>query len=294
VAYFCLKFAGEGPATKDTGGRLPAPHDGGSRAVSTPSTPSEGGAELAGSVALVTGGAIGIGRAICVGLAAAGARVVVADRSDPGATVAEVEKAGGEALGVVADVTAEPELAEAVRATLRSFGGVDVLVNNAGLFAGLTTGPFELLTADDWRRVLEVNVIGSFLAAKAVVGPMRERGGGRIINIASTTAFKGTAYLLHYTSSKGAVLAMTKALARELGGDGILVNAVAPGFTVSEGVEHNAERVSAMRSNAPGSRILRREMVPGDVVGAVRFLAGPSSGFMTGQTIVVDGGAYLH
>jgi NAD(P)-dependent dehydrogenase (short-subunit alcohol dehydrogenase family) len=122
----------------------------------------------------------------------------------------------------------------------------------------------------------------------------RERGGGRIINIASTTAFKGTAYLLHYTSSKGAILAMTKALARELGGDGILVNAVAPGFTVSEGVEQHAERVSTMRSNAPGSRILRREMVPGDVVGAVRFLAGPSSGFMTGQTIVVDGGAYLH
>ena len=262
--------------------------------MSTPSSPGESGPELAGSVALVTGGAIGIGRAICLGLAAAGARVVVADRSDPGATVAAVEKAGGEALGVVADVTSELELAEAMRATLHSFGGVDVLVNNAGIFAGLTPGPFELLEADDWRRVLEVNVIGSFLAAKAVVGPMRERGGGRIINIASTTAFKGTAYLLHYTSSKGAILAMTRALARELGGDGILVNAVAPGFTVSEGVEQNADRVSTMRSNAPGSRILRREMVPGDVVGAVRFLAGPSSGFMTGQTIVVDGGAYLH
>jgi NAD(P)-dependent dehydrogenase (short-subunit alcohol dehydrogenase family) len=262
--------------------------------VSTPSSPGESGPELAGSVALVTGGAIGIGRAICLGLAAAGARVVVADRSDPGATVAAVEKAGGEALGVVADVTSELELAEAMRATLHSFGGVDVLVNNAGIFAGLTPGPFELLEADDWRRVLEVNVIGSFLAAKAVVGPMRERGGGRIINIASTTAFKGTAYLLHYTSSKGAILAMTRALARELGGDGILVNAVAPGFTVSEGVEQNADHVGAMRQNAPGSRILRREMVPGDIVGAVRFLAGPQSGFMTGQTIVVDGGAYLH
>jgi NAD(P)-dependent dehydrogenase (short-subunit alcohol dehydrogenase family) len=123
---------------------------------------------------------------------------------------------------------------------------------------------------------------------------MRQRGGGRIINIASTTAFKGTAYLLHYTSSKGAILAMTKALARELGGDGILVNAVAPGFTVSEGVEQNSDHVEAMRQNAPASRILRREMVPDDIVGAVRFLAGPLSGFMTGQTIVVDGGAYLH
>lgn len=137
-------------------------------------------------------------------------------------------------------------------------------------------------------------MIGSFLAAKAVAGPMRERGGGAIVNIASTTAFKGTAYLLHYTSSKGAILAMTKGLARELGGDGIRVNAVAPGFTVSEGVEQNADRTGAMRRSAAGSRILRREMVPGDITGAVRFLAGPRSGFMTGQTIVVDGGAYLH
>ncbi len=263
--------------------------------MSTPSS-SEGtdGRELDGSVALVTGGAIGIGRAICTGLAAAGAKVVIADRADPSATVAEVEKEGGEALGVVADVTSELELADAVSATEHSFGGVDILVNNAGIFAGLIPGPFDQLEADDWRKVLEVNVIGSFLAAKAVVGSMRQRGGGRIVNIASTTAFKGTAYLLHYTSSKGAILAMTKALARELGGDGILVNAVAPGFTVSEGVEQNADHVGAMRRSAPGSRILRREMVPGDIVGAVRFLAGPQSGFMTGQTIVVDGGAYLH
>ena len=270
--------------------------------MSTPLSPAgassrEGqpsGRELAGSVAIVTGGAIGIGRAICTGLALAGARVVVADRSDPGDTVTAIEKEGGEALGVVADVTSERELADAVGETTRTFGQIDILVNNAGIFAGLSPGPFELSTADEWRKVLEVNVIGSFLAAKAVVGPMRERGGGRIINIASTTAFKGTAYLLHYTSSKGAILAMTKALARELGGDGILVNAVAPGFTVSEGVERHADHVETMRRNAPSSRILRREMLPGDIVGAVRFLAGPQAGFLTGQTIVVDGGAYLH
>ena len=262
--------------------------------MSTQAAPGQGGQELAGSVALVTGGAIGIGRAICVGLAAAGAKVVVVDRSDPSATVTEVEKEGGQALGVLADVTSERELADAVSAAQHLFGGIDILVNNAGIFASLNPGPFDQLEADDWRKVLEVNVIGSFLAAKAVVGPMRQRGGGRIINIASTTAFKGTAYLLHYTSSKGAILAMTKALARELGGDGILVNAVAPGFTVSEGVEQNSDHVEAMRQNAPASRILRREMVPDDIVGAVRFLAGPLSGFMTGQAIVVDGGAYLH
>jgi NAD(P)-dependent dehydrogenase (short-subunit alcohol dehydrogenase family) len=262
--------------------------------VSAQAAPGQGGQELAGSIALVTGSAIGIGRAMCAGLAAAGAKVVVVDRSDPSATVTEVEKEGGQALGVLADVTSERELADAVSAAQHSFGGIDILVNNAGIFASLNPGPFDQLEADDWRKVLEVNVIGSFLAAKAVVGPMRQRGGGRIINIASTTAFKGTAYLLHYTSSKGAILAMTKALARELGGDGILVNAVAPGFTVSEGVEQNSDHVEAMRQNAPASRILRREMVPDDIVGAVRFLAGPLSGFMTGQTIVVDGGAYLH
>jgi NAD(P)-dependent dehydrogenase (short-subunit alcohol dehydrogenase family) len=156
--------------------------------VSTSSAPAEGGRELAGSVALVTGGAIGIGRAICAGLAAAGAKVVVTDLTDPGATVAEIEKDGGEALGVVADVTSEQQLAAAVGAARQSFGGVDILVNNAGLFANLTPGPFDRLEADDWRKVFEVNVIGSFLAAKAVLEPMRERGGGQIVNIASTTA----------------------------------------------------------------------------------------------------------
>lgn len=250
--------------------------------------------ELLGSVALVTGGAAGIGSAISAGLAAAGASVVIADKSDPAAAVAAIEEAGGKALGVVADVTSESDLDAAVRAASGHFGGLDILVNNAGIFAPLQPGPFEEISASEWRKVMDVNVLGSFLAAKATVGAMRLRGGGRIVNIASTTAFKGTAFLLHYTSSKGAILAMTKALARELGTDGILVNAVAPGFTVSEGVESNTGHVEAMRRNAPGSRILAREMVPADIVGAVRFLAGPSAGFITGQTIVVDGGAYLH
>ena len=250
--------------------------------------------ELLGSVALVTGGAIGIGRAISSGLATAGAAVVIADKGDPAAAVAAIEAAGGEALGVVADVTSESDLDAVIGAATERFGGVDILVNNAGIFAPLQPGPFDQIDVDEWRKVMDVNVLGSFLAARAAVRSMRQRGGGRIINIASTTALKGTAFLLHYTSSKGAILAMTKALARELGGDGILVNAVAPGFTVSEGVESNAGQMEAMRRNAPGSRILSREMVPDDIVGTVRFLAGPSAGFLTGQTIVVDGGVYLH
>jgi NAD(P)-dependent dehydrogenase (short-subunit alcohol dehydrogenase family) len=250
--------------------------------------------ELLGSVALVTGGAMGIGRAIASGLALAGARVVVADRADPAEAVAAIERAGGEALGVVADVTSESDLEATVSAATGRFGGVDILVNNAGLFAGLRQGPFDKISADEWRTVMDVNVLGSFLAARAAVVSMRQRGGGRIINIASTTAFKGVPFLLHYTSSKGAILAMTRALARELGAEGILVNAVAPGFTVTEGVQHNADQVATMRRNAPSGRILGREMVPDDIVGAVRFLSGPLAAFITGQTIVVDGGAYLH
>lgn len=250
--------------------------------------------ELTNRVALVTGGAMGIGREICLELARAGAAVVVTDRVEPTETVEAVRAIGGQALAVAADVTSESAMAHAVAAGVEGFGGVDILVNNAGLFASLRSRPFTEIDLDEWRAVFDVNVLGSAVAARAVVGAFRARGGGRIVNIASTTAFKGVAFLLHYTSSKGAILAMTKALARELGDDGILVNAVAPGFTVSTGVEANADHLARMRDNAPTGRVVHREMTPDDVVGAVRFLAGPGSAFITGQTIVVDGGAYFH
>lgn len=250
--------------------------------------------ELEGKVAVVTGAAMGIGRAIAVALAEAGAMVAATDIAPVDETVRDVERVGGRGMGIVADVTSDGALTNGVDAVQQRFGGIDILVNNAGLFASLQTGPFDKISVEEWRAVMDVNVTGSFLAARAVVGSMRTRGGGRIVNIASTTAFKGVANLLHYVSSKGAILAMTKALARELGPDHILVNAVAPGFTVSAGVEANADHVESMRANAPGSRALSREMAPDDVVGAVRFLAGPMAGFITGQTIVVDGGAYFH
>lgn len=249
---------------------------------------------LNGKVAVVTGGAAGIGRAICLDLARVGARVVVLDRSDPREVVDEIRTDGGSGLGAIADVTSERDLQEAVQAATEAFGGVDLLVNNAGLFATLKPGPFERISVEEWRKVMDVNVLGGFLAARAVVGSMRERGGGCIVNIASTTAFKGIAHLLHYTSSKGAVLAMTKALARELGKDKIRVNAVAPGFTVSTGVDEHGDQVIDMRRNAPSGRVIQREMAPVDIVGAVRFLLGQDSVFITGQTIVVDGGAYFH
>ena len=248
---------------------------------------------LEASVALVTGGAMGIGQAICLDLASTGARVVVVDRDETAETVTLIRAAGGDAIGASADVTSDAELASAVAAARDAFGGVDILVNNAGIFASLQPRPFEEIPVDEWRRVFDINVLGSALAARQVLPSMRERGGGSIVNIASTTAFKGSG-LPHYSASKGAILALTRNMAREFGPSGIRANSVSPGFTVSTGVEQNAQETAGMRDNAAGSRILKREMIPADIVGAVRFLAGPQSAFITGQTLVVDGGGYLH
>ena len=248
--------------------------------------------ELSGRVAVVTGGAAGIGREIAASLGDAGARVVVADVAGAEKTADSLSDNGIEAFGLALDVSSEEQTAGLADAVVGRFGRVDVLVNNAGLFTGLTPGPLTDISVAEWRRVMDVNVLGAFLCTRAVVPAMTE--GGCVVNIASTTAFKGVPNLLHYVASKGAVLAMTKAAAVELGPRGIRVNAVAPGFTVSDGVLGNAEAMHAMRSTAAGKRALGREQTPADIVGAVRFLAGPAAGFVTGQTLVVDGGAYLH
>jgi NAD(P)-dependent dehydrogenase (short-subunit alcohol dehydrogenase family) len=173
-------------------------------------------------------------------------------------------------------------------------GGIDILVNNAGLYASLAMRPFEQIPVDEWRQVMDVNVMSMFLTCRAVVPRMRERGGGRIVNISSGTPFRGVPFLLHYVTSKGAIVALTRALAKELGGDEVLVNCVAPGFTMSAGVEENPEVVEQLRDVSVSSRTLRRDQVPEDVVGAVVFLCGPGSTFVTGQTMVIDGGQYFH
>jgi len=245
---------------------------------------------LDGKVAIVTGAAQGIGNAIARGLAAAGATIVVADLS--GAEEAAAEFAGG--IGVAVDVANEDDVRRLAAETVDRCGGIDILVNNAGLYASLEMRPFEQIPLEEWRRVLDVNVASMFLTCREVVPVMRSRGGGRIVNISSGTPFRGVPFLLHYVTSKGAIVALTRALAKELGKDNVLVNCVAPGFTMSAGVEAHPEVIEKLRDVSVASRTLQRDQVPDDVVGAVVFLSGPGSAFVTGQTIVIDGGQTFH
>ena len=245
---------------------------------------------LDGKVAVVTGAAQGIGRAIADGLAAEGARIVVADLQ--GAENAAA--AYPEGIGLTVDVADEDAVGRMVAETVERCGGLDVLVNNAGLYASLAMRPFEAIPLEEWRRVMDVNVASMFLTCRAAVPAMRERGGGAIVNISSGTPFRGVPFLLHYVTSKGAIVAFTRALAKELGKDGVRVNCVAPGFTMSDGVKDHPEVIEKLRDVSVAARTIQRDQEPDDVVGAVVYLAGPSSSFVTGQTIVIDGGQYFH
>ena len=236
---------------------------------------------LEGKVALVTGGAQGIGAAIAGGLRAEGATVAIADLTPP-------------ADGIQADVSDEGDVARMIQETLGLHGRLDILINNAGLYASLAMRPFTEIPLDEWRQVMDVNVASMFLTCRAAVPVMREQGGGKIVNISSGTPFRGVPFLLHYVTSKGAIVAFTRALAKELGKDAIHVNCVAPGFTMSAGVEAHPEVVEKLRDVSVAARTIQRDQVPEDVVGAVVYFASPGSAFVTGQTIVIDGGQYFH
>ena len=236
---------------------------------------------LDGKVAIVTGGAQGIGAAIAAGLADAGAEVVIVDLEPPEG-------------GIQADVSSEEHVERMVGQALERNGRIDILVNNAGLYASLEMRAFTEIPLEEWNRVMEVNVASMFLTCRAVVPVMRDQGGGKIVNISSGTPFRGVPFLLHYVTSKGAIVALTRALAKELGKDSIHVNCVAPGFTMSDGVKSNPKVVEALRDVSVASRTLQRDQVPEDVVGAVVFLCTPAADFITGQTMVIDGGQYFH
>ena len=250
--------------------------------------------QLAGKVAIVTGGAQGIGYAVAEALAERGAALVIADRTGAADAAERLAASGARAIGVAADVSSERDVTAMADIAVSAFGGIDILVNNAGIYATLKPRPFEEIDAAEWRRVMEVNVIGVFLCARAVLPAMKARGGGRILNISSGVAFKGNPNMAHYVASKGAVVSLTRALATELGAHCILVNSVAPGLTLSDGLRANPELMAGVRERSLRGRVLAREMLPADLVGAVAFFAGPDSAFITGQTLVVDGGAYYH
>jgi NAD(P)-dependent dehydrogenase (short-subunit alcohol dehydrogenase family) len=245
---------------------------------------------MEGKVAVVTGAAQGIGNAIAKGLAAEGARLVIADLNRAEEAAQEFE--GG--IGLTVDVADEGQVERMAQEVVEQCGSIDILVNNAGLYASLQMRPFTEIPVDEWRLVMEVNVLSMFLTTRAVVPRMREQGGGRIVNISSGTPFRGVPFLLHYVTSKGAIVALTRALAKELGRDDVLVNCVAPGFTMSDGVREHPEVIEALRDVSVSSRTLQRDQEPEDVVGAVVFLCGPGATFVTGQTIVIDGGQYFH
>jgi NAD(P)-dependent dehydrogenase (short-subunit alcohol dehydrogenase family) len=247
-------------------------------------------AQLEGKVAIVTGAAQGIGRAIADGLAREGARIVVADLQNAEETAA----AYSEGVGLTVDVAKEEDVERMVREAVERCGAIDILINNAGLYASLAMRPFTEIPLEEWRQVMDVNVASMFLTSRAVVPVMRQHGGGKIVNISSGTPFRGVPFLLHYVTSKGAIVAFTRALAKELGKDSIHVNCVAPGFTMSDGVKAQPEVVEKLRDVSVAARTIQRDQVPEDVVGAVVFLCTPAADFITGQTMVIDGGQFFH
>jgi NAD(P)-dependent dehydrogenase (short-subunit alcohol dehydrogenase family) len=250
-------------------------------------------ARLDGRVAIVTGGAKGIGRHYTRALASEGARVMIADIAD-GSDLAE-ELAGlhgaNSVASAIADVSEEGAVKQLVAQTIDRFATIDVLVNNAALFAPLPEQKCTDIEVELWDRVMAVNLRGAFLMVKHVVPHMMAQGYGKIINIGSGTALRGIPWFLHYVTSKGGIMAMTRALSRELGEHGIRVNTLAPGFTLSDTVlAQNPGHVRTARERALQSRAIHRDEHPEDLIGALIFLSSAESDFITGQTIAVDGG----
>jgi len=247
-----------------------------------------------GSVVIVTGGSQGIGLAVARDLATRGMRVVIADLVNAQRSARSLQDLGLAVCGYDVDVS-DPDQVEALVAyTLEEYGAIDALVNNAGIYSSLVPTGFESLTAEDWRRVLDVNVLGLFLCCKAVMPAFRQAGQGSIVNISSGVAFKGNPLMAHYVASKGAVISLTRALATECGEHRVRVNSVAPGFTLSDGVKQNSNLIDGVKGPSLKGRVLSRDMTAEDLVGAVAFFVGNESAFITGQTLVVDGGAYFH
>ncbi len=246
---------------------------------------------LDNKVAIVTGAAQGIGETYAKALAGEGAKVVASDIADCSRVAREITEGGGQAIGVTADVTDDTSLAAMVKTAEDEFGPVEILVNNAALFAELRITPFMQISNEDWDRVMTVNVRGTFQTSKAVIPSMIKNGRGKIINISSGTFYYGGPGFAHYVSSKGAIIGFTRSASRELGDKNIFVNCIAPGLTESEGVQNHPD-LDIARAPTLQSRTIKRDMMPEDLIGSLLFFASEDSDFLTGQTINVDGGKY--
>ena len=244
---------------------------------------------LDGKTEVITGAGRGIGAVMAKRMAQEGANVVVTDVLDTETTVEAIIAAGGSAIGMSVDVTSDDNLAAVVETTEKTFGSLDILVNNASVFAALQPKPFMQIDNDEFDKVMTVNARGVHQATRAVVPAMLRAGGGKIVNIASGTFYYGPPGLSHYTASKGAVIALTRCHGRELGDKNIQVNAIAPGLTESEALQGNAGFDPA-RGPTVQSRSIKREMLPEDLLGSLMYLITTDSDFVTGQTLNVDGG----
>ena len=246
---------------------------------------------LANRTVIVTGAATGIGQAFALGCAQQGANVVVADMNDAGETVAAIEKIGGKALAVKVDVSDDASTAAMAAAAVARFGRIDGLVNNAAYFREVKLTEFEEIDPAVWERTFAVNVKGVWQCCKAVMPAMREQKSGSIVNIASVVAVAGQPGYLHYVGSKGAVLAMTKGLAKEAGKWGVRCNVIAPGFVITDATKN---RPVEWQQSFLKARAISREQRPDDLVGTALYLLSDLAGFVSGQTVVVDGGHIMY
>jgi NAD(P)-dependent dehydrogenase (short-subunit alcohol dehydrogenase family) len=250
--------------------------------------------QLENKVSIVTGAARGLGRAYAEALAGAGSAVLACDVNDCDETVEAIVRAGGQAVSATVDITDMASCTAMADMAKQSFGQIDVLVNNAALYGGLKGARFELLEEAQWDAVMNVNVKGVWNACRAIVHPMRDSGGGSIINIASLAAVYGLPYGLDYVASKAAVIGMTRGMARELGRDRIRVNAVAPSAVMTEGTEEFfGEKLEKAKKVIASGQVIPRNLETSDVTGTVLYLASDASAFVTGQTHMVDGGSWF-
>jgi 3-oxoacyl-[acyl-carrier protein] reductase len=251
---------------------------------------------LENKVAIITGSARGLGKAMALYFAKEGARLALCDIHDCQPVVEEIEAAGGEALALKTDITDENAVAEMASKTAERYGRIDILVNNAGAIGAIEVPdfvkPVEEMVAADWDRYLEINIKGTFNCCKAVMPYMKKQGKGSIINIASTAGFYGSAHFLHYSTSKGGVITMTRGLATALGEYHINVNAIAPGVVMTEAMQ--ALHPGSTDNQQVNKQIIKEAIQPEDIAAAVAFLASDEARMITGQTLAVNGGEYLH